>query len=344
MDKTIQVCHSRIIPFIREGGFLQPSGDTKIIAVVNVETVRRMKRDLVTMLDVQDDILGILDMAEEMKRKRDLDAEPLKRKVLAMIFEKSSTRTRVSFEVGMIELGGFAVTLNTKDLQMGRGETVADTARVLSRYVDGIMYRAYEHSMVLELAKHATVPVINGLDNFEHPCQIMADLLTVKERFGNLKGIRMAYVGDGNNVCNSLMLGCAMVGMDLACGVPRGYEPDGDIIRKAKAIAKSNGCQFKIVGSAKEAAKGADVVYTDVWVSMGQEEESKMREQMFKPYQVNAELMSVASERAIVMHCLPAHRGMEITDEVIDSERSVVLDQAENRLHAQKAIMVALMG
>ena len=303
-----------------------------------------MKRDLTTMLDVQDDILDILRTAEEMKKKRDLDDQPLKGKVLAMIFEKSSTRTRVSFEVGMIELGGFAVTLNTKDLQMGRGETVADTARVLSRYVDGIMYRAYEHDMVMELAKHATVPVINGLDNFEHPCQIMADLLTVKEHLGKLKGVKMAYVGDGNNVCNSLMLGCAMVGMDLSCGCPKGYEPDPGVLKKAKAIAKKNKCQLKVVESPKEAAKDADVVYTDVWVSMGQEEEQKLREKIFKPYQVNADLMSVAHRNAIVMHCLPAHRGMEITDEVIDSEASVVLDQAENRLHAQKSIMVALMG
>jgi ornithine carbamoyltransferase len=306
--------------------------------------VRTMKRDLTTMLDLQDDILDILEMAEAMKKKRDMDAQPLKGKVLAMIFEKSSTRTRVSFEVGMIELGGFAVTLNSKDLQMGRGETVADTARVLSRYVDGIMYRAYEHSMVLELAKYATVPVINGLDNFEHPCQIMADLLTVKERFGQFKGIKMAYVGDGNNVCNSLMLGCAMVGMDLACGCPPGYEPDPEVTKRAKAIAKANGCRLSIVESPKEAAEGADIVYTDVWVSMGQEEEQRVREKVFRPYQVNAELLAGAHERAIVMHCLPAHRGMEITDDIIDSERSVVLDQAENRLHAQKAIMVALMG
>ena len=309
-----------------------------------LKTVREMKRDLTTMLDVQDDILDILRTAEEMKKKRDLDDQPLKGKVLAMIFEKSSTRTRVSFEVGMIELGGFAVTLNTKDLQMGRGETVADTARVLSRYVDGIMYRAYEHSMVMELAKHATVPVINGLDNFEHPCQIMADLLTVKEHLGKLKGIKMAYVGDGNNVCNSLMLGCAMVGMDLSCGCPKGYEPDPGVLKKAKAIAKKNGCKLKVVESPKEAVKDADVVYTDVWVSMGQEEEQKLREKIFKPYQVNDDLMSVAHKKAIVMHCLPAHRGMEITDEVIDSPASVVMDQAENRLHAQKAIMVALMG
>jgi len=309
-----------------------------------ITTVQEMKRDLTTMLDVQDDILDILRTAEEMKKKRDLDDQPLKGKVLAMIFEKSSTRTRVSFEVGMIELGGFAVTLNTKDLQMGRGETVADTARVLSRYVDGIMYRAYEHDMVMELAKHATVPVINGLDNFEHPCQIMADLLTVKEHLGKLKGVKMAYVGDGNNVCNSLMLGCAMVGMDLSCGCPKGYEPDPGVLKKAKAIAKKNKCQLKVVESPKEAAKDADVVYTDVWVSMGQEEEQKLREKIFKPYQVNSDLMSVAHKKAIVMHCLPAHRGMEITDEVIDSKASVVLDQAENRLHAQKAIMVALMG
>jgi len=296
------------------------------------------------MLDVQDDILEILDFAEEMKKKRDLDVTPLKNKTLAMIFEKSSTRTRVSFEVGMIELGGFAVTLSSKDMQMGRGETVADTARVLSRYVDGIMYRAYEHSMVLELAKYASVPVINGLDNFEHPCQIMADLLTVKEHVGRLKGAKMAYVGDGNNVCNSLMLGCAMVGMDLTCGCPKGYEPDADVTKKAKGIAKKNGCKLRIVESAIEAAKGADVVYTDVWVSMGQEEEAQERVKVFQPYQVNDALMSVAAKGAIVMHCLPAHRGMEITEKVFDSEQAVVFDQAENRLHAQKAIMVWLMG
>ncbi|MDD1772157.1 MAG: ornithine carbamoyltransferase [Methanomassiliicoccales archaeon] len=302
-----------------------------------------MKRDLITMLDIQDIIQDILDMAEDMKQKREEDIYPLKGKTLAMIFEKSSTRTRVSFEVGMIELGGFALTLSSKDLQMGRGETVADTARVLSRYVDGIMYRAYEHSMVAELAKHATVPVINGLDNFEHPCQILADLLTVKEHVGRLKGVKMAYVGDGNNVCNSLMLGCAMVGMDISCGCPKGYEPDAEVIKKAKEIAKANGCKLQIVESAMEAAKDADVIYTDVWVSMGQEEEAKKREQIFKPYQVNAELLSKAKKGAIVMHCLPAHRGMEITADVIDSERAVVFDQAENRLHAQKAIMVALM-
>jgi ornithine carbamoyltransferase len=303
-----------------------------------------MKRDLITMLDVQDDILDILDLADRMKKERNKDHQPLKGKTLAMIFEKSSTRTRVSFEVGMIELGGFAVTLNSKDLQMGRGETVADTARVLSRYVDGIMYRAYEHSMVLELAKYATVPIINGLDNFEHPCQIMADLLTVKERFGRLSGIKMAYVGDGNNVCNSLMLGCSMVGMDISCGCPKGYEPDPGVVAKAKEIAWKRGSKLELMESPHQAAQGADVIYTDVWVSMGQEEESRMREKVFNPYQVNAKLLSVANPRAIVMHCLPAHRGMEITDEVIDSERCVVLDQAENRLHAQKAILVTLMG
>jgi ornithine carbamoyltransferase len=303
-----------------------------------------MKRDFVTMLDVQDDILEILEFAEEMKKKRDLDVTPLKNKTLAMIFEKSSTRTRVSFEVGMIELGGFAVTLSSKDMQMGRGETVADTARVLSRYVDGIMYRAYDHSMVLELAKYASVPVINGLDNFEHPCQIMADLLTVKEHVGRLKGAKMAYVGDGNNVCNSLMLGCAMVGMDLTCGCPKGYEPDPEVTKKAKEIAKKNGCKLKIVESAQEAVRGANVVYTDVWVSMGQEEEAQERVKIFQPYQVNDALLSVAAKDAIVMHCLPAHRGMEITEKVFDSEQAVVFDQAENRLHAQKAIMVWLMG
>jgi len=258
-----------------------------------------------------------------------------------MIFEKPSTRTRVSFEVGMTQLGGHALYLSPKELQMGMGETIPDTAKVLSRFVDGIMYRAFDHKMMLELANNATVPVINGLDNIEHPCQIMADLLTIKEKKKDFKGLKLAYVGDGNNVCNSLLLGAAIVGMNMGVGCPKGYEPNKEILEKAKKIAKS---KIEISENPFDAAENADIIYTDVWVSMGDESEKEKREKIFLPYQINQKLIENAKKNCIVMHCLPAHRGMEITDEVVDGRNSVVFDQAENRLHAQKAVMVKLMS
>ena len=261
-----------------------------------------------------------------------------------MIFEKASTRTRVSFEVGMTQLGGHALFLSPNDLQIGRGETIADTARVLSRYVDGIMYRAFKNENVRELANHATVPVINGLDDREHPCQIISDLFTIQERKGKLSGLKLAYVGDGNNVCNSLLLGCAIVGMDMTAGCPAGYEPDPDLLEEARRLAKPSGSTIDVVSDPASAAREADIVYTDVWVSMGQEREKEEREKLFRSYQANAKLLDRAKSDAMVMHCLPAHRGLEITDDVIDGPQSIVIDQAENRLHAQKAILARFLA
>lgn len=300
-------------------------------------------RHLLSMLDAKDEIYEILALASELKekQKKNIPHELLKNKSLGMIFEKSSTRTRVSFEVGMTQLGGHALYLSSKELQMGRGETISDTAKVLGRFVDGIMYRAFDHKMMLELANNATVPVINGLDNIEHPCQIIADLLTIKEKKKDFKGLKLAYVGDGNNVCNSLLLGAAIVGMNMGVGCPKSYEPNKEILEKAKKIAKS---KIEILESPFDAVNNADVVYTDVWVSMGDESEKEKRKKTFLPYQINQKLIGNAKKNCIVMHCLPAHRGMEITDEVVDGRKSVVFDQAENRLHAQKAVMVKLMS
>ncbi len=304
------------------------------------------KRDLLSMLDVEKDLIAILELAGSIKNRTKAGEpyEPLRGKSLAMIFEKASTRTRVSFEVGMTQLGGHALFLSPNDLQLGRGETIADTARVLSRFVDGIMYRAYKSENMRELARHATVPVINGLDDREHPCQILADLMTIQEHKGELKGLKLAYVGDGNNVCNSLLIGCAEVGMHAAAGTPEGYEPEAHLLSEARRIARETGARIEVVHDPFEAVKDADVVYTDVWVSMGMEKEREERERIFLPYQVNAKLVAAAKEGALVMHCLPAHRGLEITDDMVDGPQSVVLDEAENRLHAQKAVLVRLLA
>ena len=298
------------------------------------------------MLEVEKDLVGLLELATSIKNRQKAGEpyEPLRGKSLAMIFEKASTRTRISFEVGMTQLGGHALFLSPNDLQVGRGETIADTARVLSRYVDGIMYRAYKHENVRELARHASVPVINGLDDREHPCQVATDLFTVQEHKGNPKALKLAYVGDGNNVCNSLLVGCAILGMHVSAGVPKGYEPDTTLVGAAKRIAKENESSVHVVHDPVEAVKHADVVYTDVWVSMGMEEEKEAREKIFLPYQVSEKLVSAAKPDAVVMHCLPAHRGLEITDDVIDGPQSIVFDQAENRLHVQKAILARFLA
>jgi len=298
------------------------------------------------MLDVEADFVGLLELAANLKNRTKAGEpyEPLRGKSLAMIFEKASTRTRVSFEVGMTQLGGHALFLSPNDLQIGRGETIADTARVLSRYVDGIMYRAFDHENVLELARHATVPVINGLDDREHPCQAATDLFTAQEHKGAIKGLKLGYVGDGNNVCNSLLVGCAIAGMNIVAGVPKGHEPDGNLLAVAKRIAKEHDSSVGVVHDPFEAVKQADVVYTDVWVSMGMEAEKEEREKVFLPYQVSEKLVSAAKPDAVVMHCLPAHRGLEITDDVIDGAQSIVFDQAENRLHVQKAILARLLA
>jgi ornithine carbamoyltransferase len=304
------------------------------------------KRDLLSIADVRDDLVALLELAASIKNRTKAGEpyEPLRGKSLAMIFEKPSTRTRVSFEVGMTQLGGHALFLNPNDLQLGRGETIADSARVLSRYVDGIMYRAFRRENMVELARNATVPVINGLDDKEHPCQIIADLFTIREHKGDLKGLRLAYVGDGNNVCNSLLLGASIVGMHMTAACPKGFEPDAELLGRARKVAKETGSELHTVQDPPQAAKDADILYTDVWVSMGQENERAERERLFRPYQVNAALLSVGHPEAIVMHCLPAHRGLEITDEVMDGPQSVVFDQAENRLHAQKAILARFLG
>jgi ornithine carbamoyltransferase len=304
------------------------------------------KRDLLSMLDVEDDLVGLLELAGTIKNRTKAGEpyEPLRGRSLAMIFEKASTRTRVSFEVGMTQLGGHALFLSPTDLQIGRGETIADTARVLSRYVDGIMYRAFRRENVEELARNSTVPVINGLDDREHPCQIIADLFTIRERMGKLKGRKLAYVGDGNNVCNSLLLGSAIVGMHMVAACPPGYVPDAEILAQARRIAKETGSSLEVAADPTEAVHGADVLYTDVWVSMGQEKEREERERLFRPYQVNRTLLRAAKPDAVVMHCLPAHRGLEITDDVIDGPQSIVFDQAENRLHAQKAILARFLA
>jgi ornithine carbamoyltransferase len=304
------------------------------------------KRDFLSILDVEKDLVAVLELAARIKNRTEAGEayEPLRGKSLAMIFEKSSTRTRVSFEVGMTQLGGHALFLSPNDLQIGRGETVADTARVLSRFVDGILYRAYKNENVRELARHATVPVINGLDDREHPCQIVGDLLTIREHKGKLEGLKLAYVGDGNNVCHSLMLAAARGGTKMAVATPAGYEPKPEMVRAAREDGRDTGFSLTLTTSAAEAVSGADAVYTDVWASMGQEAEKAERARIFAPYQVNAKLMAKAKKDALFMHCLPAHRGEEVTDEVIDSPNSVVYDEAENRLHAQKAILIALMG
>jgi ornithine carbamoyltransferase len=303
------------------------------------------KRDLVKMIDFKEDLKEVIDLSINVKAKKNSadTMSALLNRSLAMIFEKPSTRTRVSFEVAMSQLGGHALYLSPRDLQMGRGETISDTAKVLSRFVDIIMYRGFKHEVTQELASNATVPVINGLDDVEHPCQTIADLMTIKEHKGDFKNLKLAYVGDGNNVCNSLAIGAAIVGMEMSIGCPKGFEPDPEIIEKAKEIAVTTGGNITITSSANEAVENADVVYTDVWISMGDEDESTKRIGILQQFQVNTELISKAKSDCIVMHCLPAHRGLEITDDVMDSSQSVVFDQAENRLHTEKAVILTLL-
>ena len=267
----------------------------------------------------------------------------LKGKTLAMIFEKPSTRTRVSFEVGMWQLGGYALYLSVVDLQLGRGETIADTAQVLSRYVNGIMARVFAHQTILDLVKYSKVPVINGLSDFTHPCQGVADLFTIYEKKGRLSGLNLAYVGDGNNVAHSLLFGCSKVSMNITLGCPKGYEPNPEVVSEAKEEGRRSGCKVKVTDDPKEAVREADIIYTDVWASMGKEKEHEQRIKIFKPYQINGKLVKGAKKDYLFMHCLPAHRGEEVTDEVVDSKNSVIFDQAENRLHTQKAIMALVM-
>ena len=288
----------------------------------------------------------VLDLAADLKEKQQRrEAHPILRgKTLGMIFQKSSTRTRVSFEVGMWQLGGQALFLSANDLQIGRGEPVKDTARVLSRYLDGIMIRTFSHAEVEELAAYADIPVINGLTDRLHPCQAMADLLTIREHKGYLKGLKMAYIGDGNNMVHSLMHGCAKFGMDISVATPTAYEPNAGIVAAAKQVAQGTGSRIELTQDVLEAAAGADVLYTDVWASMGMESEQVARQAVFKNYQINQQVLAAADKKAIVLHCLPAHRGEEITEDVLEGPQSVVFDEAENRLHVQKAVMALVMG
>ncbi len=289
----------------------------------------------------KEEILDLLGLADQLKfeRKNNIPHPLLAGKTLGMIFQKSSTRTRVSFEAGMYQLGGNALFLSSRDLQIGRGEPVQDTARVLSRYLDAIMIRTYAQSEVEDLARYGTIPIINGLTDYAHPCQVLADLQTIREYKGTLQGRKLAFIGDGNNMANSLIVGGIKTGMSVAIGCPKGYAPDADIVK----WARENG-DLTITDDIFEAARDADAVYTDVWASMGMEEEADRRRRDFAGYQVNSELMSVARPDAIVLHCLPAHRGEEITDEIIETYQSSIFDEAENRLHAQKAVLVRLMN
>jgi ornithine carbamoyltransferase len=304
-------------------------------------------RHLLTLLALTPgDLIGLLDRADRLKAQhRSGEAHrPLTGKTLGLLFEKASTRTRVSFETAMNQLGGSGLTLSASDLQLKRGETVADTARVLSRYLDALVIRTFGHDQLEAWAAAATIPVVNGLTDLHHPCQAMGDLMTIRERFGALKGLKLAYIGDGNNVAHSLIEGAAQTGIEIHLACPKGYGPNPRIVEASRIVAKQTGAQIETMEEPRKAARNADVLYTDVWVSMGQEKEAKSRLKKFKPYQINDKLLSVAKPSAVVMHCLPAHRGMEITGDVMDGKQSIVWDQAGNRLHVQKAILEWLLA
>jgi ornithine carbamoyltransferase len=304
-----------------------------------------MTRRYLSVDDLTPEELGhLLDLSEELKADRTSHAGALSRKAVALIFEKASTRTRVSFEVGVTELGGQPLTLVASDLQLGRGESIEDTGRVLSRFVDVIVLRTFEQERLEVLAGAASIPVINSLSDFEHPCQALADLLTIRERHEDLGGKILTYVGDGNNVAHSLLLAGAKVGMEVRIATPVGFEPIPQVVQRAAEIAADTGGVVTILHDALEASTGADVLYTDVWASMGQEEEAGERALVFPPFQLNQRLVDAAADDVTVLHCLPAHRGQEITEEVIDGPRSAVWDQAENRLHTQKALLLLLLG
>ena len=300
-------------------------------------------KHLLKMLDLsKEEILDILNLADQLKyeNKNGIEHHILKGKTLGMIFQKSSTRTRVSFETGMYQLGGQALFLSNRDLQIGRGEPVEDTARVLSRYLDGIMIRTFEQKEVEDLAKYGSIPVINGLTDFCHPCQVLADLMTIREFKGRFEGLKMCYIGDGNNMANSLIVGGLKVGMEVSIACPKDYQPAAEVLE----FAKGYGDKFSMTDVPLEAAKDADVLFTDVWTSMGEEAETEKRKIAFKGYQINDDIMAVAKADAMVQHCLPAHREEEITEKVFEAHANEIFEEAENRLHAQKAVMVKVMG
>ncbi|HOU36119.1 MAG TPA: ornithine carbamoyltransferase [Candidatus Omnitrophota bacterium] len=304
-----------------------------------------MKKDLLTVGQLsKQEIYDIFSLTAKIKKTPHKYGNVLRGRSLALIFQKPSNRTYVSFYVGMFQLGGTALYLGPDQIKLGERETVHDVAKTLSRYVNGIVLRTFAHQTVIDMARYADVPVINGLSDFSHPCQALADLFTIKEKFGKCKDITLAYIGDGNNVCNSLISACAKLGVHLNIATPRGYEPDASVIKSARAIGLQSGSVIRFFDKALAAARGADVLYTDVWASMGQEKEAQKRKRAFKAFQLNSELRAAANKGAYIMHCLPAHRGEEITDEVIDGKGSIVFDEAENRLHVQKAVLVQLMG
>lgn len=305
-----------------------------------------MKKNLLKMDDLsKEEILDILNLADQLKyeQKHDIEHPHLKGKSLGMIFEKSSTRTRVSFEVGMYQLGGNSLFLTDRDLQIGRGEPMEDTARSLSRFLQGIMIRTFSQEEVEKLAKYSSIPIINGLTDAEHPCQVLADLMTIRENKNILEGLKVAFIGDGNNMANSLMIGCLKVGMNFAIASPKEYTASDAYLSRAKEIAEKEGVNFTVTTSPLDAAKDADVLITDVWASMGHEKEAAERAQAFEGFQINKELLAVADKNVMVLHCLPAHRGEEITAEVLEEYADCIFDESENRLHAQKAVLVKLM-
>lgn len=327
---------------------MQGAVTMKLLEEVQLKPVASLKgKDLLTLLDyTSEEVQQLLALATQLKTLTKAGKCPrlLEGKTLGMIFEKSSTRTRVSFEVGMQQLGGYGMYMNARDMQIGRGEPISDTGKVLSGYLDGIMIRANSHEMVKELAEHASIPVINGLTDIFHPCQALADLETIAENKGELKGLKIAYVGDGNNVAHSLVIAAAHVGMDVAVATPKGYECDAEVMKRAEAIAKANGSIITLTYDPIEAVENADAVYADVWTSMGQEEETQQRLIDFKDYQINDELVAHAKSDYMFLHCLPAHREEEVTTSVIDGPNSYIYEQAENRLHAQKAVLVSVLA
>jgi len=301
------------------------------------------KKDLISVLDMKDEWPDLVDLALKLKKERGNHNAPLEGKTLAMMFEKPSTRTRISFDVAITELGGHALYIDVSKMQMGHGETVEDTAKVMSRFVHGIMYRAFDYKMMDKIGEEATVPVISGLDNLEHPCQALADMVTIKEKKGSFRGKKLVYLGDGNNVCNSLLYASAIMGLDMVACCPATRMPNAEIMLGAARIADANGSKIMASHDPMEACKDADILYTDTWISMGDDTPVERAIKLFSLYQINSGLLSIAKKDCIVMHCLPAHRGEEITAEVMDGPQSAVFDQAENRLHAQKAVLYTLL-
>ncbi|MDD5568461.1 MAG: ornithine carbamoyltransferase [Candidatus Omnitrophica bacterium] len=304
-----------------------------------------MNKDLLTIKDLTaKEIEELFSLTDKLKRNKARFSKVLAGKALALVFQKPSNRTRVSFEVGMFQLGGNSLYLSPGEISLGIRESIADVARTLSRFVDGIVLRTFEHKNCEDLARFSGIPVINGLSDFSHPCQALADLYTIREKLKAFKGVTLAYVGDGNNVCNSLLFICAKLGVNVNLGCPKGYEPLAAVLKDSRAIGDTTGAAINLFNDASSAVKDADVIYTDVWTSMGQEDEARKRIEVFEDFQVNMNLVKSAKRGALIMHCLPAHRGQEITDEVIESGNSVVFDEAENRMHVQKAVLIKLLG